>query len=51
MLHRRLARDYERQASTSEAMVRWAAISTLLRRITRGHPAQRPGPRSLEWVR
>ncbi|WP_406319946.1 IS5 family transposase [Streptosporangium sp. NBC_01639] len=51
MLHRRLARDYERQVPTSEAMVRWAAISTLLRRITRGHPVQRPGPRPLEWAR
>ncbi|MEU0516155.1 transposase, partial [Streptosporangium sp. NPDC006007] len=51
MTHRRLARDYERQPATSEAMIRWAAISTLLRRVTRGCPAQRPGPRPLEWVR
>lgn len=51
MTHRRLARDYERRPATSEAMIRWAAISTLLRRVTRGCPAQRPGPRPLEWVR
>lgn len=51
MMHRRLARDYERRPATSEAMIRWAAISTLLRRITRGYPARRPGPRQLEWVR
>ncbi|MBB2910586.1 transposase [Streptosporangium becharense] len=51
MMHRRLARDYERRPPTSEAMTRWAAISTLLRRITRGRPAQRPGPRPLEWAR
>ncbi|MFF4988969.1 transposase [Streptosporangium saharense] len=51
MLYRRLVRDYERQPPTSEAMIRWAAINTLLRRITRGCPAQRPGPRPIEWVR
>ncbi|MFC3982707.1 IS5 family transposase [Streptosporangium jomthongense] len=50
MLHRRLVRDYERSLPISEAMVRWAAISTLLRRATQDHPAQRPGPRPLEWV-
>lgn len=51
MLYRRLARDYERWPPTSEAMIRWAAINTLLRRITRGCPAQRSGPRPLEWTR
>src|SRR4051812_8777384 len=34
--HRRLARDYERDPEVSEEMVRWAAISQMLRRITRG---------------
>ena len=39
--HRRLARDYERDPATSEAMIRWAAINTITRRIARGgtrHP-------------
>jgi transposase len=31
--HRRLARDYERHSATSEAMIRWAAIDTITRRI------------------
>lgn len=39
--HRRLARDYERHRSTSEAMVRWAAINTMTRRLVRGGPATR----------
>jgi transposase len=39
--HRRLARDYERHPATSEAMIRWAAINTITRRIARGHPATR----------
>ncbi len=39
--HRRLARDYERHRTTSEAMIRWAAITTITRRIARGHPATR----------
>ena len=37
--HRRLARDYERHPATSEAMIRWAAINTISRRIARGGPA------------
>jgi transposase len=37
--HRRLARDYERDPALSEAMIRWAAINTMTRRITRGGPA------------
>ncbi|MFI6456853.1 IS5 family transposase [Streptosporangium amethystogenes] len=48
MAYRRLVRDYERQPPTSEAMIRWAVINMLARRITRGHPAQRPGPRPLK---
>lgn len=39
--HRRLARDYERHPATSEAMIRWAAINTITRRIARGRPARR----------
>jgi transposase len=39
--HRRLARDYERDPRTSEAMIRWAATNTITRRIARGHPAHR----------
>jgi transposase len=45
--YRRLARDYERHPATAEAIIRWAAIATMTRRITRGHPATRPGPRQL----
>jgi transposase len=48
--HRRLARDYERHPTTSEAMIRWAAINTMTRRITRSQPATRPGPRPLEYA-
>jgi transposase len=48
---RRLARDYERRPQISEAMIRWAAIGLLVRRLTRGQPAQRPGPRPLQYVR
>ncbi len=39
--HRRLARDYERDPATSEAMIRWAAINTMVRRLARGGPATR----------
>ena len=39
--HRRLARDYERDPAISEAMIRWAAINTITRRIARGGPATR----------
>src|SRR3954464_4569701 len=37
--HRRLARDYERDPAVSEAMIRWAAINTMTRRLARGGPA------------
>ncbi|GAA1329152.1 IS5 family transposase [Pseudonocardia xinjiangensis] len=43
--HRRLARDYERDPAVSEAMIRWAAISTITRRIARGTPATRQARR------
>ena len=39
--HRRLARDYERDPAVSEAMIRWAAINTITRRLARGRPAAR----------
>jgi transposase len=39
--HRRLARDYERNPAVSEAMIRWAAINTITRRLARGRPAIR----------
>ena len=39
--HRRLARDYERDPAISEAMIRWAAINTMTRRLARGRPATR----------
>ena len=45
--HRRLARDYERDPKHSEAMIRWASINTMTRRLARGVPATRPGPRPL----
>ena len=45
--HRRLARDYERDPKHSEAMIRWAAINLMTRRLARGAPATRPGPRPL----
>jgi len=39
--HRRLARDYGRHPATSEAMIRWAAISGMVRRLARGTAATR----------
>lgn len=46
---RRLARDYERDPATSEAMIRWAAINQMLRRLTRGGPARRQQRRTYNW--
>ena len=45
--HRRLARDYEPHPAVSEAMIRWAAINTITRRIARGGPATRQHRRTL----
>jgi transposase len=45
---RRLARDYERLPATSEAMIRWAAIATTTRRLTRGQPATRQARRRFD---
>lgn len=39
--HRRLARDYERDPTVAEHMIRWAAIGGMLNRLTRGGPAIR----------
>jgi hypothetical protein len=39
--HRRLARDYERDLALSEAIIRWAAINTMTRRLARGRPSAR----------
>jgi transposase len=44
--HRRLARDYERDPAVSEAMIRWAAINTITRRLARGAPATRQQQRT-----
>jgi transposase len=38
---RRLARDYERHPKVSEAIIRWAAIAGMTRRITQGEPTRR----------
>jgi transposase len=43
--HRRLARDYERDPAVSEALIRWAAINTMVRRLDRGRPAKRQSRR------
>ncbi|MEV0944067.1 hypothetical protein AB0I90_27330 [Micromonospora wenchangensis] len=40
--HRRLARDYETRPATSEAMIRWAAIASMLARLAQGGPAHPP---------
>ncbi len=47
---RRLARDYERHPEISEAIVRWAAIACMTRRITRGGPAKRRARRTFIWL-
>jgi transposase len=51
LLRRRLARDYERRPEVAEALIRWAAIHQMARRIGRGHHARRAGRRPLEYVR
>ncbi|MGW2602129.1 transposase [Streptomyces klenkii] len=45
--HRRLARDYETSPARSETMIRWAMIGIMVRRLTRGRAATRPGARPL----
>ncbi len=44
---RRLVRGYVWLTACSETMIRWAMIGIMVRRLTRGHPATRPGPRPL----
>lgn len=48
--YRRLARDYERHPEVSEAIIRWAAIAGMTRRITRGRPARRQARRTFNWT-
>ena len=48
-LCRRLARDYERHPEVSEAIIRWADIAGMARRITRGQPAHRQARRTFTW--
>ncbi|WP_435126723.1 IS5 family transposase [Micromonospora tulbaghiae] len=47
---RRLARDYERHPEVSEAIIRWAAIAGMTRRITRDRPARRQARRTFTWT-
>src|SRR4051794_40155887 len=48
--HRRLARDYERDPAISEAMIRWAAINTITRRIARRGLATRQQRRTFPAI-
>jgi transposase len=48
--HRRLARDYETSPAHSESMIRWAMTGSMVRRLTRGGPATRPGLKPLRRV-
>ncbi|MGW2402847.1 transposase [Kitasatospora sp. NPDC001664] len=48
---RRLARVYEASPARSETMIRLAMISIMVRRLTCGCPATRPGPKPLIRVR
>jgi transposase-like protein len=45
-----VARDYERHPATSEAIIRWTAISGMVLRFTRGHVAARQQARALALV-
>jgi transposase len=49
-MRRRLACDYERDPAHSETMIRWAMTDVILRRLTRGRPAARQGPRPLRKI-
>ncbi|WP_067490431.1 hypothetical protein [Actinomadura hibisca] len=44
---RRNRRDHERRAAHSEAMITWAAIMLMTRRLTRKQPAQTAAPHTL----
>lgn len=45
MRYRRLARDYERRPANSEAMIYWATILIMTRRLARYQTGQPPQPR------
>jgi hypothetical protein len=45
-----VVRKPEGDPATSEAMIRWAAINTMIRRITRGKPAERTPRGTIEYV-
>jgi transposase len=45
MRYRRLARDYERTISRHKAMIYWATVFIMTRRLTRYQTRQRPAPR------
>ncbi|MFY0514588.1 transposase [Streptomyces anulatus] len=45
--HRRLAPNYETIPARSETVIRWTMIGIMVRRLTRGRPATRPGPHPL----
>ncbi|WP_199853758.1 hypothetical protein [Plantactinospora sp. BB1] len=51
MLHRRLARDYETDPATAEHLIRWAAITDMLNRLTRSGPATRQPRRTFKHTR
>ncbi|CAJ61295.1 MULTISPECIES: IS5 family transposase [Frankia] len=48
--HRRHARDYERRPDHAEALIRWAMIGVMARRIDRRAPARWSGPRPLQRI-
>ena len=45
MRYRRLVRDYERRTDHAEAMIYWATVIIMTRRLTRYETGQAPGPR------
>jgi transposase len=45
MRYRRLVRDYERTTANSEAMIYWATVITMTRRLARYDTSQAPEPR------
>ncbi|MGH3297105.1 MAG: transposase [Trebonia sp.] len=42
MRYRRLVRDYERTTANSEAMIYWATVIIMARRLARYEPARHP---------
>lgn len=44
VLNRRLAGDYGTSSAHAEPVIRWAITRVMVRRLTRGRPARRPGP-------